>query len=612
VPPDYLFEVSDEAARPKGLLYPVLRGKAPLLAKKFGDRYTLIGYYDKSSEAEIRPEVPPAAWGRVFADLRPAGVDCYHGRWLAGGKARVILLDAKRFGDTPAIYKTEEGEVHGKQVDAVKYALWKSHGIDSLMMGPEFGDALVWGHATGMLLEKLLALDELKARRGVAHFHEWTSGAGLLYARARGLPCATLFTTHATVLGKALASAGRDILGEALAAGERKLDLHEAYNLKQEGAHLLETAVAAQADAFTTNSETVAAETRYVLGKEADGVLVSGLSPEELSFGGKAGAVTRYVRSELEEFLEGYFAPYYEFSYEDSLLVFMSGRYEFRAKGYDLYIKALGRLNDALKLEPTRDRKVVAFIFAPSSVKGARPEVLHNYLLMDKIHEFVRSAQGEEAAKGRLGDIARKTSPRNLAKLQAMVGSFRKAGELPPVSCFELAYQNDAIESACRVAGLDNSPDDVVKVLYYPAYLRPGDGLLDLEYADVLSAMDAGAFPNRYEPLGHAAVESALVENVTLASDATGFGRYLLRKVKDLKGHGIRVLPVAGRSDEESANAFATHLRELFLAPRKKLEALQADARKLVSLLAWDRVLPDHLAAYDLALTRRPRAGNKA
>lgn len=44
----------------------------------------------------------------------------------------------------------------------------------------------------------------------IAHFHEWQAGVGLILSRSQKLPVATIFTTHATLLGRYLCAASID------------------------------------------------------------------------------------------------------------------------------------------------------------------------------------------------------------------------------------------------------------------------------------------------------------------------------------------------------------------------------------------------------------------
>ena len=44
----------------------------------------------------------------------------------------------------------------------------------------------------------------------VVHFHEWLSGIGLILLRLKKVPISTIFTTHATLLGRYLCAGSVD------------------------------------------------------------------------------------------------------------------------------------------------------------------------------------------------------------------------------------------------------------------------------------------------------------------------------------------------------------------------------------------------------------------
>lgn len=45
----------------------------------------------------------------------------------------------------------------------------------------------------------------------VVHFHEWMSGVGLVLLRLRKVSVSTIFTTHATLLGRHLCATNFDL-----------------------------------------------------------------------------------------------------------------------------------------------------------------------------------------------------------------------------------------------------------------------------------------------------------------------------------------------------------------------------------------------------------------
>lgn len=56
------------------------------------------------------------------------------------------------------------------------------------------------------------AVEELNAGppRIVTHFHEWQAGVGLIALRTKQIAVATVFTTHATLLGRYLCAGNTD------------------------------------------------------------------------------------------------------------------------------------------------------------------------------------------------------------------------------------------------------------------------------------------------------------------------------------------------------------------------------------------------------------------
>lgn len=67
----------------------------------------------------------------------------------------------------------------------------------------------------------------------------------------------------------------------------------------------------------------------------------------------------------------------------------------------------------------------------------------------------------------------------------------------------------DPIINACRRLGLNNTPENKVKVIFVPAMLNGEDGFLNMPYEEVISACGMGCFPSWYEPWGYTPQESA-------------------------------------------------------------------------------------------------------
>ena len=417
---------------------------------------------------------------------------------------------------------------------------------------------------------------------------------------------ASVFTTHATVLGRTLASAGVDVYSVAAHATE-PISTNAAYANRVEGKHQLEAAAARECTVFTTVSETVAEEVKYILGRAADVVTVNGIEYKEKKNSKEMRVLSQHARRELCQLLEACFISYYQQRYDDALFTYISGRYEFTNKGFDLYIEALGKLNAKLKKSKKSARKVFAFVCAPSSVRGPKISIIKNYLLLDKINDILEvlpELHGKPYIN--LETSISLLSGEIRADIENMAKGFIKDGERPHINCYDLTYQNDAIINACVKAGLTNSKEDVVKVVFYPTYMKPNDGLMNLNYYDVISAMDVGVFPSRYEPFGYTPVEAASVEDIAVTSDMTGFGRFIMKKAK--KGCGVDVIRMAGRSAPQSSDELAGRLEEYYGMTPARLEAAKKGAYRMMKYVDWGTLVKNYYKAYDMALAK---AGKK-
>ncbi len=603
--PKALIEVSSEAGRKIGGIYTVIRSKAALLHKKFGSNYLLIGFLDDKCNEDVKFEEPTGKIKEIIDELAAEGVTCKCGTWLYGDNSRIICVDAKQAGERIVEYSNGQGMQKDKQSNYFKFLLWKNFGIDSIMEKSwDFTENVVWCLGVGMLIERLFAKDVLDEASTALQFHEWIAGAAILYCKIKGLNLATVFTTHATVLGRTLASAGLDVYSEA-AGAKFPISLNIAYNNRVEGKHQLEVAAAKECTVFTTVSETVAQEVEYILGRKADVITVNGIEFGNGKNEGEIHDLSNYARGELQQFMEACFTSYYQMRYDNALFVYISGRYEFTNKGFDIFIDALAKLNGRLKKNKDENaRKVFAFIFAPSSVKGPKISVIKNYLLLDKINEVLRELPETkdkpyvnlQAAMAQLhGEI--KLDVENMAK------GFIRDGERPHINCYDISYMNDSIISACVSAGLNNEKSNAVKVIFYPTYMKPNDGLMNLNYYDVIAAMDVGVFPSRYEPFGYTPVEAAVKHDIAVTSDMTGFGRFIMKKAEKI-GCGVKVIHMAGRSASQSSDELASELERVYNLSEKDLEKEKASAYAMMAYLNWDNLVENYYRAYEMALER--------
>jgi len=600
-----LIEVSSEAGRKIGGIYTVLRSKAKYLHNKFGSKYLLIGMLDEKCGEDIAFEAPPAQVAKIFSKLEAEGIFCKYGKWKYGDGAQIISVDARQAGEKQVEY-VNGGVQRDTQKNYLKFLLWKHFGVDSLMEKSwDFDENVVWCFGVGRLLEELFRAGEYDAKATVLQCHEWISGAALLYCKIRVPEVASVFTTHATVLGRTLASAGVDVYSVATSATE-PISTNAAYANRVEGKHQLEAAAARECTVFTTVSETVAQEVNYILGRKADVITVNGIEYIAKKNDHEMRVLSQHARRELCQLLEACFISYYQQRYDDALFIYISGRYEFTNKGFDLFIESLGKLNAKLR-KGKNPRRVFAFVCAPSAVKGPKISIIKNYLLLDKIGDIIEvlpELHGKPYIN--LQTSISLLSGEIRADIENMAKGFIKDGDNPHINCYDLTYQNDAIINACVKAGLTNSKEDPVKVIFYPTYMKPNDGLMNLNYYDVISAMDVGVFPSRYEPFGYTPVEAASVEDIAITSDMTGFGRFIMKKAK--KGCGVDVIKMAGRSAAQSSDELALTLERYYLMTPAKLEAAKQNAYRMMRHVDWGVLVKNYYKAYELALSK---AGKK-
>jgi len=465
----WLFEIGWEVCAQIGGIYTVLRSKAPAMLEEWGDRYHLVGPCDsRSSEAEFEPLQPEGMLGRVIAALREDGVQCRYGRWLISGYPRVVLLDYS------AAYS---------MLTDLRYRYWLDHNI-SIPPDDALSDRVLLFSELVVRFLGAVAAHLPESDSVVAHFHEWMTGLAIAAIRKRGIPAATVFTTHATTIGRAYC-ADRDDFYDVL---DRLNPDYESGRRGMYHRYCIERAAAATADVFTTVSDVTASEARALLGREPDLITPNGLRVQKFEALHEFQNLHRQYKEQLHEFVMGHFFGSYSFDLERTLYVFLAGRYEYRNKGMDVYLEALARLNRrlaALRSETT----VVAFLITKAATHGLNGEVLSSRFVFEELRRFcdrIREEMGRRlylcAATGRLpgpDDLAR---PDEIVQLKRIMQSCRR-GHLPIVTTHNL--QDDAFDPVIcdiRRLALFNAPEDRVKIVYHPDFITPSNPLFRMDY----------------------------------------------------------------------------------------------------------------------------------
>lgn len=596
--PPVVFEVSFEVCNKVGGIYAVIASKAAHMVNRYGEDYYTIGYFDaQKARVELEEQEPPPALKDVFATLESRdGIRCHYGTWTIPGKPKAILVDAGGYRD---------------HLDGIKAGLWERHGVDSLGSDAWFDDPIVWSTAVGVLVEELSRTPAFAERDLLVHCHEWLAGGTILYLNDRNLAIATVFTTHATILGRSMASQDvdlYDLVNRGLANNEFADDsLAKSYGCLDK--HTMERATAREATVFSTVSEITAKEAHYIDGKKVDIVLPNGLDANKYPDIEELSVARKRHRRTMRQFLAAYFNRYYYVDLDAIRSVFISGRFEYHNKGLDVFIQALGRLNDRLKGEKA-ETTVVAFIFIPTGVRGENVEVLKNVSLYEEMADRVDD-EWPHLKERLLDSLARGSIPSSFEELvdddfkkicKSMIVHFTsKKGGTPPLCAFELSYpeSEDPILGELRANGLLNRKEDRVKVVYYPAYLSSADRLIPLSYDDATLTCDVGVFPSYYEPWGYTPLEVAAQGGLSITTDLAGFGRFI-----DGKGDGIYVLKREDRPWEDLVADLTAKLTEIVQLPKKERIRRRINAKELSYLADWKVLAEHYFSAHEMALTR--------
>jgi glycogen(starch) synthase len=593
-----LVEISWEVCQQVGGIYQVLRSKAASMGERWGDRYLLVGpQLPGSLELELEPE-PATDWLAPIVDsLRSQGIGAVHGRWLVSGRPRAVLLDVALPAD---------------RIEFVRHRLHRDHGIIPVRGNDLIDRSIAFGEVTRALLCALS--DAVKAgapgapERLLAHFHEWLGAIALPLLRSEGLEMGTIFTTHATSVGRYVASSGEDLY-------ERLPDLdgnREAQRFGIESQHGIERVCARLADVFTTVSPITGEECEHLLGRAPDIVTPNGLNLERFDRGHDFQTDHAHYKEQIHRFVMGHFFPSYSFDLDRTLYMFNSGRFEPRNKGFDICLEAMARLNAELRLAKS-DVTVVFFIVTSREARSLEPGVLESRGILDDLEEvsqrigrdvaerfFRRAAAGIEASLDDLVDDYWRLRHRRLRH------ALRREG-LPPLCTHVLDdREHDAVLGHLKHLGLRNSPEDRVKVVYHPEFISPVNPLWGMDYEHFVRGCHLGVFPSSYEPWGYTPLECIAMGVPAITSDLAGFGRYVAEAFTDHDEWGLAVLPRRSRSYHDAA----ADLTERLLVFGRLDRPARVDLRNRVEAHSgafdWSQLVVAYHEAHDRCLRVAP------
>ena len=588
---DMLFEISWEVCNKVGGIFTVLSSKATQMQKHYKDEYYLIGpYFIEASRTTFKEDPVPEKYIEVCNELKKRGIVCHFGKWLVDGEPKVILIDYKDFWP---------------QVDDIKKEIWDNFEVDSLDAPYDFNEPVLWSWAVGILIEKISKVRHDK--KIAAQAHEWLSGGVILYLKKNKVKVSTIFTTHATSLGRTLAGHGYDLYAVLDKIDPEK----EAYKYGMQAKHLMEKASAKAADVFTTVSQITALEAKYLLKREVDVILPNGLDMSNFPSFEKTALKHKIYRNKLREFALYYFFPYYKIDLKNTLFMFTASRYEFHNKGLDITIESLGKLNEKMKKDKS-NKTVVTFFWVPTGTDGIRQEIIEAREAYRDITDLLEEEK-DDIEENLLYAITSeaKISEKSIfdddfiLKLKRKILRLKSKGGEAPLSTHKITDgKNDPTLKAFAKAGLKNREEDRVKVIFYPIYLTGADGLGDLDYYQSLQACHLGIFPSYYEPWGYTPLETAALGVASLTSNLSGFGRYFYDTLHNKKVPGIYILDIENEKKEEMINDFVDILYNYTLFTKRQRIDNKIQARKVAFMADWENFAMNYIEAQNRAVVK--------
>lgn len=570
----HLYEVSWEVCNKVGGINTVLRSKAAQMQAAYKD-YLMIGPY-VAEEAEFEELDPPAAIRKAMVAV--PDVNFHYGKWLIKGEPRVVLIDFS-------------GIVHEK--DSLKSHLWETFRIDSLGTPWEYDEPVIFCAAVSRFLDALLE----QQHASVVHCHEWMAGATLLFLQRK---CGTVFTTHATMLGRAISGSGSKLYEDLSLINPDEA----AYRHGVVAKHQTERACAQHAKIFTTVSEITALEAEHLLGRRPDVLVLNGLDISRFPTVEETSVKHVHSRERLRDFISYHFFPYYSFSLEHNLMLFITGRPEFRNKGMDVTIHALQQLNEQLK---GSERTVTAFFWVPMAHSSVRMDLLENKNAYSHIKSYLQEHSSEILGKV-LKDLLSEErigcdtlfSDEFTRHIQLDLRRFRRTGN-PPLCTHHLQDEaNNSIIQLLLQSGLDNRKENPVKVVVIPVYLDGNDGLFNLAYYDAIAGTHMGVFPSYYEPWGYTPLETAAMGVPAVTTDLAGFGRFIQQHVKNPPG--IWVLQRQGKDYWDIVKNLASLLHTYTSLDRPGRVRNKIAAKSLAELCDWQKFVEHYITAHNKAL----------
>jgi glycogen synthase len=538
--PEYVFETSWEVCNMVGGIYTVLSTRAATLQERLQDKLIFIGpdvwqdavnpYFKESTELL-------EGWKAYV--LEKYSLKIRVGRWTIPGMPVAVLVDFSPLMD-------KKNQIYGE--------IWQQEGVESLYAYGDYDEASMFGYSTGLIIESYYKYYKLTAKQQVvAHFNEWMTTFGAFYIKSHVPAIATIFTTHATSIGRSIAGNKKPLYDYLKAYNGNQM----AQELNMVAKHSTERAGAHAVDCFTTVSDITGVESEQLLEIKPHVITPNGFEDDFVPKGKAFTAARESARVALRNVAEVLFN--YNLT-ANPLFVCTAGRYEYKNKGIDTFIDGLKILSQNSELE----REIVVFIMVPAHISGMRK------------------------------DLAKA-----IEKDHLQLNSWNK------FTTHELYdYEHDNVMSALRWHGFNNNEEDKIKIIFVPSYLNGADGIFNKSYYDLLIGMDLSVFASYYEPWGYTPLESVAFSVPTITTDLSGFGQWVSPVPQDIE-QGVGVIHRSDFNSSEVAQSIANMMFKFQKMNATEIKSLRKNASIIAEKALWKHFIQYYEQAYHLALTNK-------
>lgn len=539
--PNYIFESSWEVCNKVGGIYTVLSSRAKTLQDKIHDHLIFIGpdcWGEKKSPYFKEDQSLLSAWKTKATD---EGLNLKIGRWDIPGEPIAILVDFHPFFE---------------EKDKIYTWLWENYQVDSLHAYGDYDEASMFSYAAAKVVESFYKHNLDKTQKVVYHANEWMCGLGALYINKVLPEIGTIFTTHATSIGRSIAGNNKPLYDYLFAYNGDQM----SWELNMQSKHSIEKQTALHVDCFTTVSDITANECKELLDKSVDFVLPNGFDNSFVPKGAVFTKRRKIARMRLLEVANALLGTDLD---DNTLIVSTSGRYEFRNKGVDVYIEAMNRLLRDKDLK----KNVLAFIEVPGWVGEPRQD------LVDRLNS------------GKKYDTPL---------------------DVPEITHWLHNMSHDNVLGMLKYLDMHNRKDDKVKLIFLPCYLTGNDGVLNLSYYDLVLGNDLCIYPSYYEPWGYTPLEAIAFKVPCITTDLAGFGLW----ANTVKGgyseiqDGVKVIHRTDYNYSEVADAIKDTVAQYSNFSTDEVKKCRQNADKLSKKALWKEFIKYYEQAYDMALRK--------